>query len=110
MARYVEALTIERGGFRIKVPESWWEFDVRPESRDDSIRRMVNERVQQHPELVQHRDTYVSFLQKAAAEWDSTTDKLGTDKQKDAYTQFKKLPGAYADNTIEKLGQGVKLD
>ncbi|MBY8340217.1 hypothetical protein LXH13_18005 [Streptomyces spinosirectus] len=72
MARYVEALTIERGGFRIKVPESWWEFDVRPESRDDSIRRMVNERVQQHPELVQHRDTYVSFLQKAAADaWKS---------------------------------------
>ncbi|PTM88964.1 hypothetical protein [Streptomyces sp. VMFN-G11Ma] len=72
MARYVEALTIERGGFRIKVPESWWEFDVRPESRDDSIRRMVNERVQQHPELVQYRDTYVSFLQKAAADaWKS---------------------------------------
>jgi hypothetical protein len=72
MARYVEALTIERGGFRIKVPESWWEFVVRPESRDDSIRRMVNERVQQHPELVQHRDTYVSFLQKAAADaWKS---------------------------------------
>jgi len=68
MARYMEALTIERGGFRIKVPESWWEFDVRPESRDDSIRRMVQERVQQHPELAQYRDTYVSFLQKAAAD------------------------------------------
>lgn len=72
MARYMEALTIERGGFRIKVPESWWEFDVRPESRDDSIRRMVAERVQQHPELASHRDTYVSFLQKAAADaWKS---------------------------------------
>lgn len=72
MARYMEALTIERGGFRIKVPESWWEFDVRPESRDDSIRRMVAERVQQHPELAPHRDTYVAFLQKAAADaWKS---------------------------------------
>ncbi|MFF4250939.1 hypothetical protein ACFY1L_07015 [Streptomyces sp. NPDC001663] len=72
MARYMEALTIERGGFRIKVPESWWEFDVRPESRDDSIRRMVTERVQQHPELAKYRDTYVSFLQKAAADaWKS---------------------------------------
>ncbi|MCQ4202556.1 hypothetical protein ACFW5W_00625 [Streptomyces sp. NPDC058783] len=39
MARYTEAPTVERGGFRIKVPDSWWEFDVRPESRDDSIRR-----------------------------------------------------------------------
>jgi len=72
MARYMEALTIERGGFRIKVPESWWEFDVRPESRDDSIRRMVTERIQQHPELAQYRDTYTSFLQKAAADaWKS---------------------------------------
>jgi hypothetical protein len=72
MARYMEALTIERGGFRIKVPESWWEFDVRPESRDDSIRRMVNERVEQHPELAPHRDTYLTFLRKAAADaWKS---------------------------------------
>ncbi|UXY29296.1 hypothetical protein [Streptomyces sp. HUAS TT20] len=72
MARYMEALTIERGGFRIKVPESWWEFDVRPESRDDSIRRMVNERVEAHPELAQYRDTYTTFLQKAAADaWKS---------------------------------------
>ena len=72
MARYMETLTIERGGFRIKVPESWWEFDVRPESRDDSIRRMVTERVQQHPELAPYRDTYTVFLQKAAADaWKS---------------------------------------
>ncbi|WP_369261208.1 hypothetical protein [Streptomyces sp. R35] len=72
MARYMETLTIERGGFRIKVPESWWEFDVRPESRDDSIRRMVNERVRQHPELADYRDTYTTFLQKAAADaWKS---------------------------------------
>ncbi|MGW3287701.1 hypothetical protein ACWDR3_24035 [Streptomyces sp. NPDC001002] len=72
MARYMEALTIERGGFLIKVPESWWEFDVRPESRDDSIHRMVTERVEQHPELAPYRDTYTSFLQKAAGEaWKS---------------------------------------
>lgn len=72
MARYMEALTVERGGFRIKVPETWWEFDVRPESRDDSIRRMVNERLREHPELAPHRDTYVSFLRKAAADaWKS---------------------------------------
>ncbi|MFJ5729836.1 hypothetical protein [Streptomyces paradoxus] len=72
MARYMETLTVERGGFRIKVPESWWEFDIRPESRDDSIRRMVSERVRQRPELEQYRSTYVDFLQKAAADaWKS---------------------------------------
>ncbi|MFI8201724.1 hypothetical protein [Streptomyces sp. NPDC085937] len=72
MARYMETLTVERGGFRIKVPESWWEFDVRPESRDDSIHRMVTERLRAHPELAPHRDTYISFLRKAAADaWKS---------------------------------------
>ncbi|GAB2982017.1 hypothetical protein GCM10023080_055260 [Streptomyces pseudoechinosporeus] len=72
MARYMEALTIERGGFRIKVPESWWEFDVRPESRDDSIRRMVAERVRARPELEKYKDTYTAFLQKSAADaWKS---------------------------------------
>ncbi|RZB17733.1 hypothetical protein StrepF001_18050 [Streptomyces sp. F001] len=72
MARYMETLTVERGGFRIKVPESWWEFDVRPESRDDSIRRMVSERVEQHPELAKYRDTYMAFLRKAATDaWKS---------------------------------------
>ena len=72
MARYMEALTVERGGFRIKVPESWWEFDVRPESRDDSIHHMVTERLRAHPELAPHRDTYISFLRKAAADaWKS---------------------------------------
>ncbi|MFF2844791.1 hypothetical protein ACFVT5_00465 [Streptomyces sp. NPDC058001] len=72
MARYMETLTVERGGFRIKVPESWWEFDVRPESRDDSIRTMVNERVRQHPELAPYRDVYTGFLQKSAREaWQS---------------------------------------
>ncbi|MGV9454724.1 hypothetical protein [Streptomyces sp. NPDC003635] len=72
MARYMEALTIERGGFRIKVPESWWEFDVRPESRDDSIRRMVNERLEGRPELAKYRDVYTDFLRKAAADaWKS---------------------------------------
>ncbi|MBT2903793.1 hypothetical protein [Streptomyces sp. McG8] len=72
MARYMEALTVERGGFRIKVPESWWEFDVRPESRDDSIHRMVTERLRAHPELAPHHDTYITFLRKAAADaWKS---------------------------------------
>lgn len=66
MSRWMEALTIERGGFRIKVPESWWEFDVRPESRDDGIRQMVNDRVRRNPELAEHRGVLEAFLRKAA--------------------------------------------
>ena len=49
-------------------------------------------------------------LDACAAEWDSTTEKLGVDPQRESYLNFKKQPGAYADNTIEKLGQAVTLE
>ncbi|WP_030265010.1 hypothetical protein [Streptomyces violens] len=72
MSRRSEAQTIERSGFHIKVPKSWWEFDIRPASRDDTIRQLVNERVRQRPELAEHRDAFSSFLRKAARDaWQS---------------------------------------
>ncbi|MBZ4016022.1 hypothetical protein [Streptomyces purpurogeneiscleroticus] len=72
MTRRNEAQTIERSGFRIKVPKSWWEFDIRPASRDDTIRQLVNERIRQRPELAEHRDAFTSFLRKAARDaWQS---------------------------------------
>ena len=49
-------------------------------------------------------------LATCAAEWDSTTEKLGVDAQRASYQEFKKQPGAFADNTIEKLGQAVTLE
>ncbi len=49
-------------------------------------------------------------LETAAAEWDTTTDRLGKDSQKGYYQEFLKLPGATAANTVEKLGMAVKLD
>ncbi len=49
-------------------------------------------------------------LEKAAAEWNGVTDRIGVDAQKAAYAEFKKLPGSYADHTIETMGQAVKLD
>ncbi len=48
-------------------------------------------------------------LQKAAAEWDTITDKIGVDAQRASYEQFKKLPGSYADHTIASLGMAVHL-
>ncbi|MFI8997806.1 hypothetical protein [Streptomyces sp. NPDC053542] len=72
MSRSSEAQTIERSGFHIKVPKSWWEFDIRPASRDDTIRQLVNERVRQRPELAEYRDTFTSFLRKSARDaWQS---------------------------------------
>jgi len=49
-------------------------------------------------------------LETAAAEIDTTTERLGVDSQKAYYAEFLKLPGATADNTVEKLGMAVKLD
>ncbi|MFC6066478.1 hypothetical protein [Streptomyces ochraceiscleroticus] len=72
MSRRNEAQTIERSGFHIKVPKSWWEFDIRPASRDDTIRQLVNERVRRRPELAEYRDVFSSFLRKAARDaWQS---------------------------------------
>jgi multiple sugar transport system substrate-binding protein len=50
-----------------------------------------------------------SALQKAAAEWDATTQRLGVAAQKAAYQEFLKIPGSYADHTIEKLGLSVHV-
>jgi multiple sugar transport system substrate-binding protein len=51
----------------------------------------------------------MASLQTAAAEWDTTTERLGVESQKAFYQEFLKLPGATADNTVEKLGMAVKL-
>ena len=49
-------------------------------------------------------------LETAASEWNTTTDRLGADKQKEFYEEFKKLPGSYADHTVEAMGNAVKID
>lgn len=51
----------------------------------------------------------MTALQTAAAEWDTTTERLGVESQKAFYQEFLKLPGATADNTVEKLGMAVTL-
>jgi multiple sugar transport system substrate-binding protein len=48
-------------------------------------------------------------LQKAAAEWDASTQRLGVPAQRAAYQEFLKIPGSYADHTIEKIGQAVHI-
>jgi multiple sugar transport system substrate-binding protein len=49
-------------------------------------------------------------LQKAAAEWDATTERNGVDVTKAAYAEFKKMPGSYPHHTIEKLGLAVTIE
>jgi multiple sugar transport system substrate-binding protein len=51
-----------------------------------------------------------SALQTAAAEWDTTTDRLGADSQKAFFEEYNKLPGSSADHTVESMGMAVKMD
>jgi hypothetical protein len=62
----VRTTTLERGGFSITVPASWWEFDIHPASRDDAIRELVNERVRMFPDLAEHREVITTFLRRMA--------------------------------------------
>jgi hypothetical protein len=57
---------VEREGFAITVPMTWWEFDLHPATRDDSVRRTVAQRVRENPALAEHRDVIGRFLKKAA--------------------------------------------
>lgn len=62
----IRTTTLERGGFSITVPASWWEFDIHPASRDDNIRRLVGKRVREVPEMAGHRETITKFLRRMA--------------------------------------------
>lgn len=52
--------------FSLAVPESWWEFDVRPEGREATIRTLVDERVRDMPELAPYRADVSAMLRKMA--------------------------------------------
>ncbi|MFI7138727.1 hypothetical protein ACIBQ5_13455 [Streptomyces massasporeus] len=52
--------------FSLAVPESWWEFDIRPEGRDTTIRTLVDDRVRETPELAPFRADMNSMLRKMA--------------------------------------------
>lgn len=59
-------------GFSLRVPESWFEIDLHPASRDSSIAALVRERVRDVPGLAEHRSTITRlFRQFAGSAWDS---------------------------------------
>ncbi|GLY08167.1 MULTISPECIES: hypothetical protein [Actinoplanes] len=49
-------------GFGINIPESWFEIDVHPDTRNTAISAMVSERTRAVPELVPHRATLTRLL------------------------------------------------
>jgi hypothetical protein len=55
-----------RLGFTITVPDTWFELDVAPATRDDSIRRLVEERVRGHREMWEARHGITRILRDEA--------------------------------------------
>lgn len=53
-------------GISLSVPESWWEFDIRPEGREATIRGLVDERVREVPELAPYRADLTAMLRRMA--------------------------------------------
>lgn len=47
-------------------------------------------------------------LDDCAREWDSITNRLGTDKQRQSYQNFLKLPGSTGANTVAKKGLSAR--
>ncbi|WP_188284011.1 hypothetical protein [Streptomyces sp. CBMA29] len=52
----------------ILVPSSWYEFDIHPATRDESIREVVRERVRERPELADSRTALIRTLTRTADE------------------------------------------
>ncbi|MEE4541104.1 hypothetical protein V2S66_03860 [Streptomyces sp. V4-01] len=53
-------------GVSLAVPASWWEFDIRPEGREATVRRIVDERVRAVPELAPYRNDLSTLLRRMA--------------------------------------------
>ncbi|MFF5159846.1 hypothetical protein ACFY3N_27100 [Streptomyces sp. NPDC000348] len=52
--------------FSLAVPDSWWEFAIRPEGREATIRALVDERVRETPELAPYRGDLTTMLRRMA--------------------------------------------
>ena len=62
----------DNAGFTIRVPESWFELDVRPATRNGNIKLLVEQRVREVPELREHRGELVKLLRRQARDaWES---------------------------------------
>ncbi|MFH8744082.1 hypothetical protein ACH4GG_23125 [Streptomyces albidoflavus] len=52
--------------FSLAVPDSWWEFDIRPQGREATVRTVVDERVRETPELAPYRNDLTAMLRRMA--------------------------------------------
>ncbi len=62
----------EAVGFALTIPDSWFELEVRPATRDARIATLVESRVREQPELWEHRGELVRVLRRLARDaWDA---------------------------------------
>jgi hypothetical protein len=66
MTQEATAAPGEVTGFALSVPDSWFEVDVHPDTRNASIQELVQERLRDVPELFEHRSTIARALRSAA--------------------------------------------
>ena len=60
------------GFFALKLPDSWFQLDLRPSTRDDSAKRLVDERARSQPDLWKHRSDLVRVIRRQAREaWET---------------------------------------
>ncbi|WP_217245599.1 hypothetical protein [Streptomyces sp. AC602_WCS936] len=65
-------------GLALSVPDSWWEFSVRPEGREATVRHLVDDRIREIPELAPYRSEACAMLRKMAKDaYDSGAVYLG---------------------------------
>src|SRR4051794_24491043 len=54
--------------FSVRVPDSWYEFDVRRATRTGDLARLVDERVALLPALAEHRGAVLRLLREVATD------------------------------------------
>lgn len=59
-------------GYRLTLPESWFDLELHPLVREESARRLVRERLIDQPDLSAHRAGITRlFVEQARAAWDA---------------------------------------
>ncbi|AQZ67091.1 unnamed protein product [[Actinomadura] parvosata subsp. kistnae] len=104
-------------GFTLRVPESWYEFDVWRAGRTADLARLVDARVAATPELAPHRPVLLKVLREVAelaARHGAVFGAAMTDHVEDAgtvlatlmvlHTRGRSDPGG---NTVEAIASGV---
>jgi len=62
------AVTARPSGFSLRVPDSWYEFDIWRATRTGDLARLVDARIAQTPELAPGRARLLRLLREAAAD------------------------------------------